>query len=453
MDEEVYSNVKYYKSSIKSHCHSPQKKKVSFTPMTSKAFHNDFLINHYNTDEEAKMIADGYRNRNDIMKKPKKSSFKMKSRHHSMLDLKRKNKREDEEKDVYDDLIQIIISSLNKDDNDEEDEEDEEEQKEEFKASKRPRKGSQSCMHLKTILPKKEVIEAILFTNTEVISDFYEYTNNCMEIILQMTQPFKSIGKKVDFAFDFSIKKRIAVFDLDETLVHCAGSDIQKGQHKIEVHLPMNKVVNICINIRPNMKKAIKLIMEKYHIVIYTASQQAYSDAVLNYIDPKKKYFNHRLYRHHCVNEIVDSQHVYIKDLSIFKDVDLKDVIIIDNSVLSFAYHLDNGIPILPYYKEKNDSELGCLAYYLLAIDSSYDDLRQGNRKNINLNQILSTVKTHFEQESEEDITDEDNISTTSSRMRKKSIAGTELLQRYETIKEQYLNFTFRNDKEKSNDV
>lgn len=434
--DEVYTNVKHYKSSMKSCCHSSQKKNVSFTPMISKAFQDEFLLSNANydnnNDDETDLLA-YYDSNKD--KENNKSSFKRKAKHHSMLDLQLSIKREDEEGDLYDDLIQLIISSFEK-------------KKDSPKVNKELRKESKSCMTLNTILPKKEVIEAISFTNTEVISDFYEYTNNCMEIILQMNYPFKTIAKTVDFGFDFSIRKRIAVFDLDETLVHCVGSDFQKGQHKIQVYLPLNKVVNIGINIRPNFKKALKLIMKKYHIVIYTASQQAYSDAVLNYIDPKRKYFNHRLYRHHCVNETINGQHVYIKDLSIFKNVDLKDIIIIDNSVLSFAYHLDNGIPILPYYNEEKDSELGCLAYYLLAIDSSYDDLREANRKNINLNHILLSVKSQLEQGGDDEVTDEDNLSTTSSRMRKKSIAGTELMQRYENLKEQYNIFTFRNDKD-----
>ena len=44
--------------------------------------------------------------------------------------------------------------------------------------------------------------------------------------------------------------------------------------------------------------------------------------------------------------------------LNSFKGVSLKDMVIIDNSVLSFAFHLDNGIPILPYYNGEEETEM-----------------------------------------------------------------------------------------------
>ena len=40
-------------------------------------------------------------------------------------------------------------------------------------------------------------------------------------------------------------------------------------------------------------------------------------------------------------------------------------MVIIDNSNLSFAFHLDNGIPILPFYDNKKDNELVTLVNYL----------------------------------------------------------------------------------------
>lgn len=33
----------------------------------------------------------------------------------------------------------------------------------------------------------------------------------------------------------------------------------------------------------------------------------------------------------------------------------MKDVLLVDNAAYSYAYQLDNGVPILPYFKGKND--------------------------------------------------------------------------------------------------
>ena len=64
----------------------------------------------------------------------------------------------------------------------------------------------------------------------------------------------------------------------------------------------------------------------------------------------------------------MENEQIYVKDLRIFKNIDLKKIIIVDNSALSFAFHLDNGIPILPYYDNKDDVELLTLVNYLNSI-------------------------------------------------------------------------------------
>lgn len=59
----------------------------------------------------------------------------------------------------------------------------------------------------------------------------------------------------------------------------------------------------------------------------------------------------------------------------------MKDMIIVDNAVYSFGYQLDNGIPIIPYYDDKeNDEELMHLVYYINCIYNS-PDVRVQNRK------------------------------------------------------------------------
>ena len=229
-----------------------------------------------------------------------------------------------------------------------------------------------------------------------------------MTMILDL-EPSKQnqIKEKVNFNFpkDESYKK-IALFDLDETLVHCTGEinskNDKKYQNVVEVTLPSRKKVEIGINIRPFWKEALNLIKEKYHIVIFTASHQSYANAVLDFMDPNKEYTKYRLYRNDCVLTNMNGVKFYIKDLNIFdKFYDLKDIVLIDNSVLSFAYHLDNGIPIVPYYDADEDGELEILACYLLSI-YDHNDLRVANKKHIRIEFYLEEARKNRDEMNEE---------------------------------------------------
>ena len=67
-------------------------------------------------------------------------------------------------------------------------------------------------------------------------------------------------------------------------------------------------------------------------------------------------------------------------------------IIIIDNSILSFAYHLNNCIPVVPFYDSEVDTELPLLSYYLLSI-ANYNDLRIANQEHIKLEYFLKQIK------------------------------------------------------------
>ena len=243
-----------------------------------------------------------------------------------------------------------------------------------------------------------------ILSDKEKIDDYYEYCDLCFEALKEINlKEVPKLKSKINFKFPKERqKKKIALFDLDETLVHCTG-EIKNDNNpennkkiktqKVKVVLPNKKEIFIGINIRPHWKESLDKIKDVYNIVIFTASHQSYSDAVLNYIDPENKYFNYRLYRDSCVQCKTNDINFYVKDLDIFKDnYDLKDIIMIDNSILSFAYHLDNGIPVVPFYDSTEDSELPLLSFYLLSI-SAYKDLRQANREHINMQYFFSNNK------------------------------------------------------------
>jgi len=243
-------------------------------------------------------------------------------------------------------------------------------------------------------------------SNMEDITNFYTYTERCFEMMIEI-EKIKNINKckPCDFPFDNEINKgnkKLAIFDLDETLVHCRSKNINECQYQIEVMLPSRKKGKIGVNIRPNWEKALNIIKDKYIIVVFTASHSTYADAVLNFMDPNNNYFQYRLYRNNCTSVKYEGKEIYIKDLSVFKNIDLKNIIIIDNSVVSFTYQLDNGMPILPYYNSDRDNELICLAYYLLAI-FEYKDLREANKLYVKLDYYKEAAMEKFKIEEEEE--------------------------------------------------
>lgn len=83
------------------------------------------------------------------------------------------------------------------------------------------------------------------------------------------------------------------------------------------------------------------------------------------------------MYRQHCVQT---PEGYYIKDLRVIRNRSLQDMVIVDNSVYSFSYQIDNGIPIIPFYDDPGDEELLHLIFYLNCL-ATCDDVRQQNRE------------------------------------------------------------------------
>ena len=63
---------------------------------------------------------------------------------------------------------------------------------------------------------------------------------------------------------------------------------------------------------------------------------------------------------------------MYVKDLTMFHgDVTIDDILIVDNNIYSFAFNLENGIPILEYMGNKEDDQLLKIADYLAYLKDS----------------------------------------------------------------------------------
>jgi CTD small phosphatase-like protein 2 len=74
---------------------------------------------------------------------------------------------------------------------------------------------------------------------------------------------------------------------------------------------------------------------------------------------------------------------MYVKDLRVLNR-NLSDMVLVDNAAYSYAFQLDNGIPIIPYYEGRNDFELKALQTYLEGM-VWVKDVRETNRNTFKL--------------------------------------------------------------------
>jgi TFIIF-interacting CTD phosphatase-like protein len=68
------------------------------------------------------------------------------------------------------------------------------------------------------------------------------------------------------------------------------------------------------------------------------------------------------MYRQDCIQV----QEFFVKDLDVFIDREKENIVIVDNSIMSFAFDLDNGVPIQSFMgNEEEDKELLFLISFL----------------------------------------------------------------------------------------
>ena len=177
--------------------------------------------------------------------------------------------------------------------------------------------------------------------------------------------------------------KKTLILDLDETLIH-SDLDLIYKDHETTLYFDseddeiLGKNVPIPLILRPNLFEFLNYVYDKFELIIFTASHKNYADKIIDYIEKDKRYFSLRLYRQHC---IFIKPGIYIKDLRIFKNRDLKNIILIDNSIFSYSNQLSNGILITSFYNDKEDDFLLSLKDYLEYLIEDCDDVRTINKE------------------------------------------------------------------------
>ena len=215
-------------------------------------------------------------------------------------------------------------------------------------------------------------------------------------------------------------QKKILLLDLDETLIHadfdeefaenksikydkiikfssknekntnfreCFEDEDKIEEEKIEEDEEI--VHSVGIFVRNGVNEFLNEVSKHFDVGIFTASVKEYADAVISFLDPENKLIKFRLYRNNCINF---NDAFSVKDLRIFKGVDLKNIILIDNSMYSFSAQIKNGVLINSFYYDKKDTELYNVLGYLINFILPADDIREVNEQFFNFQQITNTL-------------------------------------------------------------
>eukprot|EP01066_Platyproteum_vivax_P009334 Platyproteum_vivax@DN4099_c0_g1_i1.p1 len=160
--------------------------------------------------------------------------------------------------------------------------------------------------------------------------------------------------------------KRTLVLDLDETLVHSSFRPVPEASIIVTVEIE-GKFHDIYVLKRPGVEKFLSETSKWYEIVIFTASLAKYADPLMDQLDPDN-ICAYRLFRESCTQW----NGSYVKDMARMGR-HLDDLIIIDNSPLSYAWQPDNAIPIRSWFDDFEDRELYDLIPILQALSMCSD--------------------------------------------------------------------------------
>ena len=168
------------------------------------------------------------------------------------------------------------------------------------------------------------------------------------------------------------------VLDMDETMIHsnfvgCSREE-NRQQELLDGRPHSDFFLEVCdgvaVYIRPGLAHFLKLLDQLFEVVVFTAGEKDYADAVLDYVDPEG-YIAHRLYREStCEFRGLN----YVKDLN-HLGRNMTKCVLLDNNLVSLAATPDNCILIDDFFTDKTDRELPLVASILMDL-SELEDVR-----------------------------------------------------------------------------
>eukprot|EP00826_Nyctotherus_ovalis_P005635 TRINITY_DN11281_c0_g1_i1.p1 TRINITY_DN11281_c0_g1~~TRINITY_DN11281_c0_g1_i1.p1 ORF type:complete len:187 (-),score=40.10 TRINITY_DN11281_c0_g1_i1:37-597(-) len=131
------------------------------------------------------------------------------------------------------------------------------------------------------------------------------------------------------------LTNKTLVLDLDNTLVYvmkAQGFEAKKAHKGADIrsakYVDSNgSLIELKVIIRSYAIDMLKQLASYYEVIIFTAANKSYGDAVINVLDPTNNLIDYRLYRDNCIR--VNSS--YVKDLRILNRK-MEHVVMVDDS-------------------------------------------------------------------------------------------------------------------------
>lgn len=224
------------------------------------------------------------------------------------------------------------------------------------------------------------------------LGNYDTYLNHSLKLIYKLPSIdyFKQEINKRKYTINLTPGKRLMILDLDETLIH-TDFDYKFSKHDAYLNFTTqdNMESILPLILRPNLIDFLEYSIMHFDIAIFTASCQEYADTITKFLDPEKKYFKHVLSRDWCVAY----KNLHLKFIEIF-NIDLKDCIIIDNSLFSFAYNLSNGILVTSFYNDMDDEDLKSLIDLIQKVLLEASDCRIAIESTFEFTKLKESLKT-----------------------------------------------------------
>ena len=164
--------------------------------------------------------------------------------------------------------------------------------------------------------------------------------------------------------------KRTLIVDLDKTLI-LSYPDPETRAH-VEEHNPellRETADGVVFILRPHALEFLVTLKEYYEICIFTTGERDYAAPILSAIQGSDFHlFAHVFYRYDCYLSLG------LPFKRLLQGRELKDTIIVDDTILCWVHALKNLVPLTPFMGSVDDRVLELLTAYLLDI-ATFPDL------------------------------------------------------------------------------